>query len=99
MPVRMTSFVLASEIVHRPLRNLTRHPALSKRETERRETFDEGTYIALFNAMRFTVPFRLDDFVQIIAVPRPEEDTDPSPKPVILFVSSLSSEVKSDRML
>ena len=59
----------------------------------------EGTNIVLFNMMRLTEPLRPEDFVQTVAVPRPEEATDPSPKPVILLVSSLSMKVKSDRLL
>ena len=49
--------------------------------------------------MQLTAPSRPGDFVQTIAVPRPEEETDLSPKPVILLVLSLSSDSKSDRLL
>ena len=85
--------------MHHPLRNSIRHPALLNLETERRETFEEGMSIALLKPMRLTAPLRPGDFVQTIAVPRPEEETDPSPKPVILLVSSLSSDSKSDHLL
>ena len=97
--MRISSFVLVSEIAHCPLRNLIRHPALLNLKTERREMFEEGTSIALLKLMRLTAPSCLGDFVQTIAVPRPEEETDPSPKPVILLVSSLLSDLKSDRLL
>ena len=99
VPVRITLSVLESEIVQRPLANSIRHPALSNRETERRDTFDEGTSMVFFREMRLTEPLSPGDFVQTVAVPRPEDATDPSPKPVILFVSSLSRNSKSDRLV
>jgi len=73
----MGSFILVSEIVQCPLVNLMRHPALSNCETERRDMFDEGTNIALFSVMQLTAPLHPGDFVQTVAVPRPEDETDP----------------------
>ena len=85
--------------MHCLLRNLIQHPALLNLETERRETFEEGMSIALLKPMWLTVPSHPGDFVQMITVPRPEEETDPSPKPVILFVSSLLSDSKFNHLL
>ena len=99
VPVRMVSPVFMSEILHRPLAKSTRHPALSNLETERRETFDEGTNIVFFSVIRLIEFLPLEDFVQTVAFPRPEDETDESPKPVILFVSSLSMNSKSERTL
>ena len=99
VPVRMILFVFASVMVQCPLANSIRHPALSNLETERRETFDVGTSIVFLSEILLTAPLSSGDFAQIVAVPRPDDETDPSPKPVMLFLSSLSRKSKSDRLV
>ena len=99
VPVRIILSVLASDMVQHPLANSIRHPALLNLEMERRDMFDEGTSIAFLSKILFTEPLSPDDFVQIVAVPRPEDETDPSPNPVILFVSSLLRKLKLDRFV
>ena len=97
--MRIILSVFASDIVQRPLTNSVRHPALSNLETERREMFDEGTSIVFFREIGFTEPFSPGDFIQIVAVPHPDDNMEPSPNPVILLVSSLSRKSKSDHFV
>ena len=96
VPVRIGWFVLASVIVQRPPANLIWHPALSNLEMERRETFDEGMSMVFLSEILLMAPLSSGDFAQIVAVPCPDDEIDPSPKPVILFLSSVSRKSKSD---
>jgi len=61
--------------------------------------FDESTNIVLVKAIQSTVPLRPGGFIQKVAVPRPEDTMDPSPKLVMLFMSSVSKKSKSERSL
>ena len=99
VPVRIISPVFMSEILHRPLANSTQHPALSNLETERSETFDKGTNIVFFNVIQLMEFLPLEDFIQMVAFLQPEDETDESPKPVMVFVSSLLTNSKSERIL
>ena len=61
--------------------------------------FDEGTSMVFFREIQFTEPFSLGDFIQIVAMPCPDDNMEPSPNPVILLVSSLSRKSKSDHFV
>ena len=61
--------------------------------------FDEGTSMVFLSEILLTAPLSSGDFIQIVAVPRPDDETDPSPKPVISFLSSFLRKSKSDRLV
>ena len=55
--------------------------------------------MASFSVIRFVEFLHPGGLIQRVAEPRPEEETDPSPEPVVSFISSLSIDEKSEHSL